>query len=220
VENASADVTVYDLQRTVLIALEAMMRGGPVDRAAFCVPDARLTALSARYALGEGAEQLLAGTLLPLATAPGAAGPALLRGQEVVISAAEGLVPYDAQLLRGWNASVVALLPVAIDGVTIGCVYADRRAGAPVTDVAALLYMRRVVAALTRAIVLRRGTPATAPAVQAPAHTPEDKAAVVLRLLRGEPVAQVSADCGVSVAELDRWRAEFLDGAVARLGKA
>jgi hypothetical protein len=220
VENASADVTVYDLQRTVLIALEAMMRGGPVDRAAFCVPDARLTALSARFALGEGAEQLLAGTLLPLAAATGAAGPVLLRGQEVVISAADGLVAYDAQLLRAWNASAVALLPVAVDGVTIGCVYADRRVASPATDVPAIAYLRRVVAALTRAIVLRRGTPNSAPAVQSPSHTPEDKAAVVLRLLRGEPAARVSADCGVSAAELDRWRAEFLDGAVARLGKA
>ena len=218
VENASADVTVYDLQRTVLIALEAMMRGGPVDRAAFCVPDARLTALSARYALGEGAEKLLAGPLLPLAPAPGAPGPVLLRGQEVVISAGEGLVPADAQLLRGWNAASVALIPVAIDGVTIGCVFADRCLGSQVIDTAGLAYVRRVAAALARAIVLRRG--AAAPSPQAPAHTPEDKAAVVLRLLRGEPVAQVSADSGVSVAELDRWRAEFLDGAVARLGKA
>jgi transposase-like protein len=47
---------------------------------------------------------------------------------------------------------------------------------------------------------------------------PETKAAMVMRLLQGEPLAAVAASSGVSAVTLELWRTEFLAGAIARLG--
>lgn len=47
---------------------------------------------------------------------------------------------------------------------------------------------------------------------------PETKAALVMRLLQGEPLAAVAASSGVNTATLELWRTEFLAGAIARLG--
>lgn len=38
------------------------------------------------------------------------------------------------------------------------------------------------------------------------------KAEVVLRLLRGEPIGEVSREIRVAAPELERWRREFLEG--------
>jgi hypothetical protein len=75
------------------------------------------------------------------------------------------------------------------------------------------VYLRRVVATAASALARRRPAP--------PSPTPEPpasaKSALVLRLLRGEPLDAVAADAGVPAARLDAWRAEFLAGAEARL---
>jgi HD-like signal output (HDOD) protein len=226
-EAAAADVDVHDLQRTLLIALEAALRGGPFDRAAFCVPDPRVTHLSARYALGENAEQLLAQPQLSLAASSGPLGTALLRGESVLLAHGAMRGSLEGHLLRSWGATSAALWPVSIDGVTIGCLYADRQQSPPAIDAAANGYALRLVAALTDAVVQRRAAAArgaaAAPVPPAPKAQPQnaqDKAAVVLRLLRGESIASVAAELGVSEADLTRWRAEFLDGAVSRLGES
>jgi hypothetical protein len=49
------------------------------------------------------------------------------------------------------------------------------------------------------------------------AMSAESKGALVLRLLQGEDAGAVSESAGVSVAELEQWRKEFLEGALARL---
>jgi hypothetical protein len=49
--------------------------------------------------------------------------------------------------------------------------------------------------------------------------TVEKQASVVLRLLQGESIDGVSAETGVSVRELDSWRAVFLTAAVSALRK-
>jgi hypothetical protein len=212
---------VHDLQRTLLISLEAALRGGPFDRAAFCVPDPRVTHLTARYALGENAEQLLTQPMLSLVASSGPLGPSLLRGETVLLAAGAMRGTLEAHLLRNWGATSAAFWPVAIDGVTIGCVYADRQQSPPVIDAAADVYALRLVAALTEAVVRRRAAvaqKAAPPVVKAAPQNAQDKAAVVLRLLRGESIAAVSAELGIDEADLTRWRVEFLDGAVSRLG--
>ncbi len=49
--------------------------------------------------------------------------------------------------------------------------------------------------------------------------TPEMKGSLVLRLLAGESTATVAASSGVSAVMLEQWRADFLAGAIARLGE-
>jgi hypothetical protein len=260
-ESAADAVDEYDLQRALLIALEAILRGGPFHRSCFCAPDARVTELRARFGLGDAVDALVAQLRVPLAPARSPVGSALLRGDEVFLQLGVRASAAEAAMLRGWGAASAGLLPVVADGSTIGCLYFDRaeRLGvSAAVDAPTLAYVRRIAAAVARGVARRRATPRATPprahdavtapwghrAVAGPAASPplsdaqaaapaggvaapegaaaalrtvERRAAAVLRLLRGEPAARLSAELGVPVADLERWRGEFLAGAIARL---
>jgi hypothetical protein len=122
----------------------------------------------------------------------------------------------EARLLRDWEAASVVLLPVTVSGTVIGCVHADRHAASAPPDADAMAYVRGVVRALERGMARRRVGGAAAD--DAPATVPAAaKVAAVLRILRGEPAAEVAGDLGVAAETLEAWRADFLEGAAARL---
>jgi hypothetical protein len=214
-EEAAQDPTTYDVQRVLLLALEAALRGGPFDRAAFCPIDVASGGFRARFGLGDGADALCTRFALPFSGADATHGPALLRGQEVHLAQGTRLPLGDAHLLRGWGATTAALFPVALEGTAIGAVYLDRRATGAVIDATTLVYVRRVVAAAGGALARRRGL--ATPAARAEPTAPE-KAELVLRVLRGEAVDAVAKSADVPTDRLDAWRREFLDGAMARWG--
>ncbi len=225
---AAGDAEGYDLPRVLLMALEAVLRGGPFDRACFHTADSA-GAFRPRTGLGEGAEALLADPGIPFAASSGPSGQALLRGDEVQLAHGTRLTIPELQLLRRWDAVSAVLVPVRVGDVVIGCVHADRRHTFAAPDTAAMAHLRDVVRSLERAMALRRApaspAPATpAPATPAPASSPPPavdlpaKMDAVLRLLRGEPPADVAGSLGIEVAVLDAWRADFLAGAAARLG--
>ncbi len=210
-EGAAADVDGYDAQRVLLLALEVALRGGPFDRACFCPVDVAAGAFRARFGLGEATEELLERLAVPIAGA--GPGPSLVRGEEALLSTGTRLQMADAQLLRAWGAASAALVPLGLDGTTIGAVYVDRRTTSAWLDATALTYLRRVVGTAADALGRRRAPP---PAAAEPPAA--DKSAFVLRLLRGEPAEALAAEAGVAPARLEAWREEFLAGAMARLG--
>ena len=130
----------------------------------------------------------------------------------------------DAQALRTWGAASAGLVPVTIEGTTIGALYVDRGAQSSGFDAATLAYLRRIAASASHALALRRGARAaatsTTPAPAAPPLAASDKVELVLRVLRGESMESVIEGRAVTVAELTRWRDEFLAGAMARLAGA
>jgi hypothetical protein len=219
VASAVADVGAYEMQRAVLVALEAALRGGPFDRACFCAIDVRAGELRARFGLGTGVEALLGKVAVPLASTTACAGPALLRGEEVLLAQGTRSSLADGQWLRMCGAASVGLFPVTVDGTTIGAIYVDRLTHSAGFDVATLAYVRRVVASASQALALRRSRTASAAPTSPsrPALAASEKAELVLRVLRGEPIEAVVEGLGVTVAELSRWRDEFLAGATARL---
>ncbi|GLC28112.1 hypothetical protein rosag_46250 [Roseisolibacter agri] len=216
-EAASDDAATYDMQRVLLLALEAALRGGPFDRACFCPIDVASGAFRARFGLGDDVESLLGSFALPFVGTSATLGPALLRGEEGYLSSGTRLNLTDAQLLRAWGAASAALVPVILDGTTIGAVYLDRRTTSAGLDATALVYVRRVVAAAGAALARRRGGASGTPAPR-PEPTAAEKGELVLRVLRGEALDTVAAAAGVTTDRLDGWRREFLDGAMARMG--
>ena len=216
-EEAAQAAGTYDMQRVLLLALEAALRGGPFDRAAFCPIDVASGSFRARFGLGDEADALCTRFALPFTGTGATHGPALLRGQEVHLAQGTRLPMADAQYLRAWGATTAALFPVTLEGTTIGAVYLDRRATGAVIDATTLVYVRRVVAAAASALARRRGH-AAAPTRAEP--TAAEKSELVLRVLRGESVDAVAASAGVGRERLDAWRREFLDGAMTRLGGA
>ena len=221
---AVADVGAYETQRALLVALEAALRGGPFDRACFCAVDVRSGELRARFGLGEAVERLVEILVLPLAGGTTAIAPVLLRGDEVRLSLGVRGSLQEAQLLRSWGAASALLLPVAVDGTTIGAVYADRRTAGAALDAPTLGYMRRIVGSASHALTLRRGrSAAPSPTLGTATMTARvpvaaaERAELVLRVLRGESLESVADGRGCTVAELTRWRDEFLAAAVARM---
>jgi hypothetical protein len=96
--------------------------------------------------------------------------------------------------------------------VVIGCVHADRRTVFAAPDAAAMAHVRDVVQAIERAVAARRTG-----VVAAPVIGPQAKVDAVLRVLRGEPAADVARALTVDDATLEGWRTDFLAGAAARL---
>ena len=216
-EEAAHDVDTYDMQRVLLLALEAALRGGPFDRAAFCPIDVATGSFRARFGLGDESDALCTRFALPFTGAGATHGPSLLRGKEVHLAHGTRLPSVDSQHLGAWGATTAALFPVALEGTTIGAVYLDRRAAGAVFDATSLVYVRRVVATAAAALTRRRGLAPFPARAEPPAS---QKAELVLRVLRGEPLDVVAASARIPTARLEAWRREFLDGAMTRLGGA
>ena len=119
------------------------------------------------------------------------------------------------------------VFPIIVAGTIVGCLYVDRTSSASAPDRAALEYIKSLCSVVVMAIDARRRNSSanaaaalpTAP-VAAVGQTPltaHEKSTLVLRVLRGEPLDTVAHTASVSVAQLEHWRAAFLDGATASL---
>jgi hypothetical protein len=214
---AADDVVGYDLSRVVLLALEAVLRGGPFDRTCFHAADAATNTFRPRTGLGDGVDLILGGPGVPFAAGAGPSGPALLRGDEVYLAHGTRLALAELQILRRWDAVSAVLVPVTVGGAVIGCVHADRRTAFAAPDTGTMEYVRAAARALERGLAVRRagGDAESAPSIDGPAV--QAKVDAVLRLLRGDPIATVARDAGVTAATIECWRADFLAGAAARL---
>lgn len=224
-----------DLGAVLLFALEAALRGGPFDRVIACVLTTDRTRLVARSGLGVDVEAIMNHFDFPMATRSNPVVAALQQRHALYVPSERAPTVQEARWSREMHAGQFGVFPIIVAGKIVGCLYADREAREPTADRLALEYMKSLSALVVKAIEARRGTqvtaalplitPAATPAAipvstltDAALPTPEQKSAIVLRVLRGESVPIVAASAGVSEAELESWRTAFLEGAVARLG--
>ncbi|HEY0778701.1 MAG TPA: HDOD domain-containing protein [Gemmatirosa sp.] len=224
---AAAADPAYDLARVLTLALEAVLRGGPFDRACFHTADPVAHEFRPRTGLGDRLDQLLAGPGVPFDGEQGRAGPALRRGEEVHLAHGVRLTLAESQLLRRWQVGSAALHPVRVGGAVIGCVHADRQTAGTLPDATATQYVRAVVRALEGALAQRRaGTVGgrerdegdARPVVRATdGREREVKMDAVLRVLRGERVDVVAGSVGVAAEVVEGWKEEFLEGGAERL---
>ncbi len=227
---AAADVGGCDLARVLALTLEAVLRGGPFDRACFHAADPGSREFRARTGFGDGFDRLMAGPGIPFDASGGPVGPALRRGDEVHLAHGVRLSLAEARLMRQWNAVSASLYPVRVGGAVIGCMHADRHTAFAAPEAATTEYVRGLVRVLEDALARRRAAPTAVPiaAPPTPAAPPPGadrdatpamsvKMDAVLRVLRGEALDVVAAGVGVAPDALAAWRAEFLAGAAARL---
>jgi HD-like signal output (HDOD) protein len=201
---AVEDVGTYEMQRAILVALEAALRGGPFDRVCFCAVDVGRHELRARFGLGVGVEALVAHLALALPPNAGSPGPAIMRGEEVVLSLGTRLSIHEAHALRTWGAASAALFPVVIEGAAIGAIYVDRRTTATGLDAPTLAYLRRVVAYAAQSLAVRRAASAEAAPTSAPATAPAtaSPAAPVAALVDARPTGPVTRPAAVAPASV------------------
>lgn len=268
-ENKALPSSDATLGNVLLLALEAAVRGGPFDRAIVCVLNADRTQLTARAALGIGAEALIPKFDFPMNLRGGPVPAALLQRHAVYLPCDRPFTEPDARWATGMGCAQFGVFPIIVALKLVGCVYVDRVNAQPLPDRLTLAYIKSLCDLVASGIAARRGAPAPAarpensesnaaslrhetaseavtssqPAPdpllsktaehQVPAEwkaslqttlaahsalTAESKAALVLRVLQGEDMAGLAHAAGVTTAQLDQWRNEFLAGALSRMG--
>ena len=217
----------YGLEAVVLILLESLMRGGPFDRVVFAITNAERTMVEARLGLGEGTDQLIPRLRVSTRSAPVSLA---LEWRRVAMRTVErALTGEEAKWCASVGATAFGVAPLMVDGKLVGCLYADcvstrqaAQGAATFLETVAGLTSRAIASrrSAERAAEQRRAEPRPAEVHPAPPRgvSASDRAAAVLRVLKGEAPAAVAAACGVAESELDEWRLAFLSGAVKGLG--
>jgi HD-like signal output (HDOD) protein len=195
----------YGLESVILVLLEALLRGGSFDRVVFAITNAERTMVEGRLGLGDGADQLVRRLRVATRSAPVSLA---LEWRRVALRTVErALTGEELKWCALVGATSFGVAPLTIDGKLVGCLYADcvqtRELGEGTAP-----FLETVAALASRAIATRRG---------ASGKSANDRAAAVLRVLRGEAAAVVAAECGVSEAEVEDWKRVFLDGAMKGL---
>ena len=215
-----------DLNRVILMVLEGILRGGPFDRVVFCMLTPDRTGVKARYGLGAGVEQLLEKFSFELSPREGPVAVAMLRRQSVCVPVERDFTSQELRFAQSLGASSFGVFPVVVGTRLVGCVYCDRPWNSRLPDRATLAYVRRLCDGAVRGIEARQSaqTPSrtTLTGAQAvlratPAYSATFKSDVVLRLLRGESAVRVSAELAIAESVMERWRVEFLAGALANM---
>lgn len=216
-DTAIGDASHFDLDEVLLTVLEAILRAGPFSRSAYAMLSDQRTELVGRFGLGDGIDAWLRRLRIPMTVgAPGlGVGAALLRRVELFASLSRNPSADEARLLALLGAQSVLVVPLVLDGRTVGAILADRTSP-PEPDAATVnlvVHLRdRAVRAMQRARAAREPDGRQIARLDA-----EARRDLVLRLLRGEAVEAVSRDAHVPVADLEAWRAAFLAAATRAL---
>jgi len=206
VETALAPERAYGLEAVVLVLLEALLRGGSFDRVVFAIANAERTMIEGRIGLGDGADQIVKRLRVSTRSAPVALA---LDWRRVALRTVErALTGEELKWCALVGATALAVAPLTIDGKLVGCLYADCIDRRELDDEVGA-FVEKVAGLASRAIASRRSGPSGKSAT--------DRAAAVLRLLKGETAATVANDCGVTEGEVEEWKRAFLEGAVKGL---
>ncbi|MBL0731118.1 serine/threonine protein kinase [Piscinibacter sp. HJYY11] len=123
----------FKLNEVLRMILETMLRALGFRRVIFCLRDPKCDALTGRFGLGEGVEQVSAKFKVPLKTPAGAPvdlfGAVCLKGADTLIS--DATLPQIAGRLPVWykqgvNAPAFLLLPLLMKGAPFALIYADK----------------------------------------------------------------------------------------------
>ena len=204
----------FGLEAVVLMLLEALLRGGPFDRAVFAIANAERTMIEGRIGLGAEADALIPKLRVSTQSAP--VSLALDWRRAAIRTVNRALTSDETRWCRTVGATAFGVAPLTIDGKLVGCLYADCTNACAAVE-AAGPFLDTVAGLASRAIESRRSGQKAAASAPPPAPTAADQAALVLRVLRGEAVATVAATAGVDVAALEEWTRVFLDAAMKGL---
>jgi hypothetical protein len=208
-ESALSPDRSYGLEAVILVLLEALLRGGPFDRVIFAITNSERTMVEGRLGLGDGVDQIIPRLRVSTRSAPVSMA---LEWRRVAIRTVErALTGDEAKWCAVVGATAFGVAPLMVDGKLVGCLYADCASSCSADDAAS--FLETVAGLASRAIASRR----SAAASPKPAAVVHDRAAIVLRVLRGESVASVAAECGAAEADVEEWKRRFLDGAIKGL---
>ncbi|MBC8089422.1 MAG: HDOD domain-containing protein, partial [Phycisphaerae bacterium] len=223
-ENSVDPASGNTLGAVLLLALEASLRGAPFDRVIACVLNADRTQLTARTALGVGAEALMAQFDFPMSPRGGPVVTALLQRQPICLPADRAMTVQETRWAHSMNCAQFGVFPIIVAMKIVGCLYVDRlTADAPI-DRATLNYVKSLCELVAKAIAARRGAPASGVAaavapnerVTTPTLTPSNSAPVSESAHKQVPAAW-NASLEASLASKSDLSAESKGALVLRL---
>ncbi len=151
----AADNQQIDLNKAILMVLEATLSAGGFDRALLALVSPSRREVTARLGLGQTSEELIRRFRFSLGANGGPIGMAIGQGQDATVARSWDLVPDEQRLLRTVGAGSVVVLPIAINGQAIGALYADTARPSPPAD-SAIAVARQMRDAIAKAILRRR----------------------------------------------------------------
>lgn len=204
-----------ELNKVILMTLEAAFRGGPFTRVVLCLitPDHRL--LNARYGLGEGVEATLERFSCEVASRSNPIALSMHPPRSIAVPTERDLSPTEQRFAHAVGAGSWLVVPLLVGDKPLGVLYCDRTVSSPPPDDSSIAFVRTLCQGVVEGIAARRATEAP----KQETATAEYKRDAVLRLFAGESLEAVSASLGVAVPLLERWRREFLEGAMAKLSE-
>ncbi len=160
-----------ELGPLLLLALEAVLRGGPFDRVVACVVNADRTRMRARSGLGVGVEALLPQFDLPLSPTGGPIAAAVLQRHPLYLPTTRAMSAGEQRWAATVGVTQFGLFPIVVGGKLAGCVYCDRTPPEPNPDRETGRYVELIASTVVRAIDARRqpatshtSTPSSVPA--------------------------------------------------------
>jgi GAF domain-containing protein len=151
----AVDDAALDLNKTILVILEAALTAGGFDRAVLALVSPTRREVCGRFGLGRDCDSVVTRFRFPLSVSGGPVGIALTRGQELMIAKDWELLPDEQRLLRTMNAGAILGLPLVVEGRTIGGLYVDTDATRPPAE-AAFAIARHMRDAIITAMSRRR----------------------------------------------------------------
>lgn len=142
----------------LLLALEAVMRGGPFDRVLACLFTPDRLRLVARAGLGDGVEALIAQFDFPVSVRGGPIVTLTQQRQAVYLPADRALTTVELRWVQSMGLTQFGVFPLVVLGKIVGCIYCDRMGTAEVPDRATVRYAKSIADLVVDAIGRRRGS--------------------------------------------------------------
>ena len=143
------------LGNVMLLALEGALRGGPFDRVIACVLNADRSQLTARTALGAGAEELMAKFDFPMTVCGGPVASALLQRQAVYLPTDRDMSALEVRWASGIGCAQFGVFPIIVEMKIVGCLYVDRASARPLPGRGTSAYVKSLCELVAQAIAAR-----------------------------------------------------------------
>lgn len=203
-----------ELTKVILMTLEAAFRGGPFTRVilSLMTPDHRM--LNARYGLGAGVDAALDRFSCEATSRTSPIALAMNPPRSIAVPTERDFSPTELRFAHMVGAASYLVVPLIVGDKPLGTLYCDRDSSSPSPDASTIAFVRTLCAGVLDGIGARRSGEAPPPAA-----TAAFKRDAVLRLFAGEEIDAVGTSLGVAVPLLERWRREFLEGAMTKLSE-
>lgn len=127
VELALCSESAADINRIVLMILEAVYRGAPFDRVVFALVSPESGLIRGRMGFGEDINTFLDGFRFPLSIRSGPVAVAIMSKQDMLVNDSRFT---NTRFGRYVGTTNFGLMPVVVGGVALGCIYFDRESTA------------------------------------------------------------------------------------------